>query len=343
MSQEIWVYAEQKNGELLESSAEVISEGRRLADQSKAELGVLLLGRRLEGIASTLGRYGADTVYLAEDESWDLGQPEAFTDVLCGLITEHGSAMVLFAATRAGEDLAARVAARLRAGLGSGCDRLQLTPDGVLQLTYLCYQNKVHMTVAYPDSRPQMATIRPGAVKVKTAQNGPPPTLERVDPAAFAAARNDRSTVVRRIKADPKTIDITEAERVVAGGRGVGCGDGFELIAELAGVLGASVAGSRMAVDDGCIGRERQVGQSGKTVSPELMISCGISGASAHTIGLRESRTIIAINKDRNAPMVKIADLGVVGDFHEVAPVLIKQLKPIVSADPDKAAAENKS
>ncbi|MBE0599544.1 MAG: electron transfer flavoprotein subunit alpha/FixB family protein [Desulfuromonadales bacterium] len=229
------------------------------------------------------------------------------------------------------------MAARLRIGFAAGCDRLQREGGSLLQ-TYLAYDNKVHLTVAY-GSRPQMATVRPEAMKVRQIQNARPPAVVRVDPAGYVAPADRRLRVVGVVKADPKTADITDAEIIVAGGRGIGETD-FPLLTELAELLGAAVAGSRMAVDAGWTGRERQIGQSGKTVSPDLLISCGISGASAHTIGMRDARTVIAINSDKSAPMVRMADLGVVGDFHAVAPALIERLRQFVQRPEERPLAQ---
>jgi len=334
MSSGIWVFAEVKGTELLDTSLEAITEGRRLADQSREELTAVLLGDRLEGLPEIAVQYGSDRVFWGEDGRFVHYAPDAYTAVLAGLIREHDPSVFLLGATSLGSDLAARVAARVRTGLMSNCDRLQISDKGLLTGSKLRFGAKVHATIGCPARRPQMATIEPGVMKAKKAlRSGTPakPEMVCLRPADFYSPEDDRVKVVGFIKADPNTVDISDADIIVAGGKGVGDPKGFQCIRDLAELLKAAVAGSRVAVDNGCIGKERQIGQSGKTVSPELMISCGISGASAHTVGMRDSRTTIAINKDKSAPIMKMADLGVVGDVHEIVPVLVNRLREMTS------------
>jgi len=332
----IWVYAEEKDGELPEPSLEVIGEARRLADQGTGErVTVVLLGGRARALAAIPAQYGAHRVLWAEEERFSRYMPEVLTDILAGMIGRHDPAIFLFAATDAGKDLAPRVAARVKACLFPNCDRLERSSDGFLVHTRLTHGRKVHVTAQCRNARPQMATIEPGvARKRKVSSPGetePPEVVEVLPgdyPGDYPGDQGERIKVIDSIKADPRTVDIADAERIVAGGKGACEGENFRWISGLADAIGASVGGSRTAVDLGFIHRDRQIGQSGKTVSPRLLISCGISGAPAHVVGMRESGTIIAINSDRHAPMLKLADLAVVGDLREILPALIERLRP---------------
>jgi electron transfer flavoprotein alpha subunit len=323
----VWIIAENKDSELLESSVELICEGRRLADLLNAELSAILLGHQVEALPQTMSRYGAETVFLLDHEICEAFHPDIFADVLSGLVKVHNPRILLFSATETGQELAPRVAGKLRTVLVPNCDKLEISDKGLLLQTRLTHQNRVHTTVACPGERPQMVTFKPGITRIKQSPVTKEMQITRVDPTDYIQAESQRVKVTGFIKADPKTIDISDAALIVSGGKGAKDEKGFQLIGELADVMGASLAGSRVAVDNQWIDRSRQIGQSGKTVSPDLMISCGISGASAHTFGIRDAKTIIAINKDKAAPIMKLADLGVVGDLHEILPELIQRLK----------------
>jgi electron transfer flavoprotein alpha subunit len=335
LSKGVWVFVEQKEGELSEDSLEVISEGRRLADQLQEELSAILLGYQVDGLAKTLAHYGAERVYLAENEGLIQYNPDAYTAILAGLIKEHEPSIFLLGATTLGEDLAPRVAGSVKTGLASNCDKLQISEGGLLLQTRLCYESKVHATVVCPKAKPQMATVQPGVMKIDPPDESRNTTIIRVSLNSYIKPEAVRTKIVGFIKGDPKTIDLTEAELIVAGGKGVNDKESFQLIWELANHLGASVGGTRMAVDSGWIGSERQIGQTGKTVSPKVIISCGISGASAHIFGMKDSKTVIAINIDQDAPIFKLADLGVVGDLHQIIPALINYLSEVSRRESD--------
>ncbi|MFO7965170.1 MAG: electron transfer flavoprotein subunit alpha/FixB family protein [Desulfobacterales bacterium] len=328
--QHIWVFAEHSDGEIIEHALELICEGRKLAERLKGRLCALILGHRIENVAESIADYGVETVFIADDERFDRYRPECFTAVIAGLAGVHVPDILLFGSTVVGQDLAPRVAAKLRTCLAANCDRLQISEEGLLLQTRLAYRNKLHTTVVCPDARPQTALVAPGVTKVKKASKHPDFSMISIDPAIYISSRTEKIEPVRLIKSDPKTIDITDAEMIVSGGKGVDDEEGFKLIHDLADALGAAVAGSRPAVDNRWIGRERQIGQSGKTVSPVLMISCGISGASAHTFGMRDTKNLIAINTDKTAPIMKFADLGVAGDLRAILPELISRLKETV-------------
>jgi electron transfer flavoprotein alpha subunit len=329
MSNTVWIFAEHQRGEITESSLELVCEGRRLAGLRRHELCALLFGRQIEALAKTLARYGAETVYLADHEVLATYHPELFTDMLAGLVKTYDPGILLLSSSILGQDLAPRVAARLRTNLVPNCDKLELSDEGLLLQTRLIYQNKIHTTVVCPGGKPQMATLAPGIAKIKESATPKAIRIVPVAPTDFLQPESQRIEVTGFIKADPKAVDISDAALIVSGGKGVQDDAGFQLIRGLADVLDATVAGSRMAVDNQWIDRTRQIGQSGKTVSPDLMISCGISGASAHIFGMRDTKTLIAINKDKAAPIMRLADLAVVGDLHEILPMLIERLRDI--------------
>lgn len=332
MSEPVWIFMEHQDGEFLEPSLELVCEGRRLADLKQEKLCVLLFGCQLGTLAETLSQYGVDTVYLIDHEPFERYHPELFTDALAGLAGVYDPGILLLSSTLIGQDLAPRLAGRLKTSLAPDCDKLEISDQGLLLQTRLTYQNKVHSTVVCPEAKPQMATCTPGFGKIKESVAPKEMQIITVEPTDYVQPESQKVKVTGFIKADPRTIDISDADLIVSGGKGARDEEGFQLVRDLAEVMGASVAGSRIAVDNQWIDRVRQVGQSGKTVSPDLMISCGISGANAHTFGMRDTKTLIAINTDKAAPIMKLADLGVVGDLHEILPELIQRLKDLKAA-----------
>ena len=226
--------------------------------------------------------------------------------------------------------MAPRVAAGMRVGLVSHCVHVDLNPDGQLLMVRLAYDGKVECTVCIPDARPQMATIQPGTVEAKRLST--PRKAEVIRLPGQVSPEDVRTHHVGVIRADPKTLDITEAEVIVARWRGVGKSENFQLVEELAQELGAAVGGSRVAMDEGWIPFARQIGLSGKIVAPKLLISCGISGATQHAFGMKDSKLIVAINKDRGAPIFKLADVGILADLSEVLPALIQRLREAKAA-----------
>jgi electron transfer flavoprotein alpha subunit len=234
----------------------------------------------------------------------------------------------LIPATSVGEELAARVAVRIKTGVVTECTLLEMTKEGLLAMTRPSYGGKVNITMICPSARPQMATVQPGAMRIDEPDQSR--KVEVVKVSVKVKPRELRSRIVGFMKGDPRTMDLSEAEIIVAGGQGVGSVDKFSVIEELADLLGACVGGTRSVVDAGWIPFERQIGQTGKTVAPRCYIACGISGAIQHVMGMKESKTIIAINIDRNAPIFKLADIGIVEDLHKVIPALIKELQELV-------------
>lgn len=336
MSGDLWVFVEQQKGEMLESSLELVCEGRKLADVLKGRLSVILFGYEIGDAVQTLSRYGADAVFLSDDAVFEKYQPGIFTGTLVGLVRLHDPDILLLSATIVGQDLAPRVAGKLRTNLVPNCDRFGISDDGLLLQTRLTHQNKLHTSVICPGARPQIATLLPGSTKKREAKGQEKMEIIEVDHTQHLVQGPGEIEITGFIKADPATIDIADAELIVSGGKGVGDKESFQLIEELAVAVGASVAGSRVAVDNGWIGRERQIGQSGQSVSPYLMLSFGISGASAHTFGMRDTKTLIAVNKDKAAPLMKMADLGVVGDLHEILPELIERIRSINAGETER-------
>ncbi|MDO8490914.1 MAG: electron transfer flavoprotein subunit alpha/FixB family protein [Dehalococcoidia bacterium] len=322
----IWVLAEQRGGELQEVSLELVSEGRKLADKLKEELSVVLLGHNVAPMAATFGQHGADTVYHVDSPHLTNYVAEFYTDVIANLLKEHRPRLAMCGATSIGKDLGPRLAARLKVGLVSDCVNLIVAEDGSLVLTKPTYGGKTYSNVGCIN-KPQLATVRTGLMEIKKARIPKKPQVVEVKPEMDP--NKLRCKVVGFVKADPKTVSLTEAEIIVSGGRGIGSKENFKIIEDLAEALGASVACSRVPVDEGWASFEKQVGQTGKTVTPRLYVACGISGAIYHAMGMKDSKAIIAINSDKNAPILKLADVGVVGDLHAILPELTAQLKEL--------------
>jgi electron transfer flavoprotein alpha subunit len=321
----VWVLAEQRLGELQEVSLELICWGRKLADGLNEELSALLFGDNTAGLASELSSYGADKVYSINDRSLTGYPPEAYTETLTTLATEQTPAVILFGATVFGRDLASRLAARLKTGLASDCTALEVSDDGLLSAVRPVYGGQLDATVISPATRPQIATMRPGSIDAKPAQNHGKVNIITVEP----QPAETRSRTTGFIKADPKTLRLDEAEVIIAGGGGIDSQESFQLLEELAELLGGCVGASRVPVDKGWVPLEKQIGQTGLTAAPKLYLAFGISGSIYHTMGMKDSKVIVVVNNDRNAPFFKLADMGIVGDYREMAAALIQGLREI--------------
>ena len=321
----VWVFAEQRNGELQKVSLELLGEGRKIADKLGVKLTALLIGNNVKNLSETLGEHGADEVLLVENELLENYTTDGYTKVICDLVTERKPGILFIGATFIGRDLGPRVAARLSTGLTADCTQLDVeVENGDLLATRPAFGGNLMATIACPDHRPQMATVRPG-VFAKTNEKRDGFKVEEVK--VELKASDVRTEVVKIVKEKKDIVDISEADFIVSGGRGVGSKENFALLQELADVLGGTVAGSRAAVEKGWIERDYQVGQTGKTVRPQIYIACGISGAIQHAAGMQDSDMIIAINKDEEAPIMKLADYAIVGDLTKVVPELIAQVK----------------
>ena len=327
----VWVFAEQREGELQKVSLELLGEGRRVADKLGVKLTALLLGNNVSNLAEKLAAHGADEVLVAEDKNLEHYTTDAYTKVICDLATERKPGILFVGATFIGRDLGPRIAARLSTGLTADCTSIDVeVENGDLLATRPAFGGNLMATIACPDHRPQMATVRPGVFEAVTtdASNC---KIEKVN--VNLADSDVRTKVIETVKTAKDIIDISEAKIIVAGGRGVGSKENFAMLQELADVLGGVVAGSRAAVEKGWIENAYQVGQTGKTVKPTIYIACGISGAIQHVAGMQDSEVIIAINKDETAPIMSVADYGIVGDVKKVLPELIAQAKAIKEAE----------
>jgi len=331
----IWVFTEEERGELKKVSLEILSEGRKLADGLNEELCALLLGQGVEPLAGIPPRYGADKVYLMEHEFLPYHNVDSHVDLLTDLTKEFSPRIVLFGATSLGKELAPRVAARLKVGLVTECVDIKIDGERLLNVRKPVYGGKAHVTFACAPATPQMATIAPGAMDVKEPDDKREGEIIRLTPKPEGEPA--RVEFIEFVKGDPRAVSLTEAEMIVAIGRGLEKGENFHLIEEFADVLGASIGGSRVAVDMGWILLERQIGMTGKTVAPRLFISCGISGQYPHTVGMEASGTIVVLNKERNAPMFKLADMGILGDMNQVIPAMTKRIKELVAAQEGKS------
>ena len=327
----VWVFAEQREGELQKVSLELLGEGRRQADKLGVKLTALLLGDNVAHLADELAKHGADEVLVAEDKNLAHYTTDAYTKVICDLANERKPGILFVGATFIGRDLGPRVAARLNTGLTADCTSIDVeVENGDLLATRPAFGGNLMATIACPDHRPQMATVRPGVFE-KVNTNGADCKIEKV--AVQLSDSDVRTKVLETVKTAKDIVDISEAKIIVAGGRGVGSKENFDLVKELAEALGGVVAGSRAAVVKGWVENAYQVGQTGKTVKPTIYVACGISGAIQHVAGMQDSEVIIAINKDETAPIMQVADYGIVGDLKKVIPELIAQVKAIKDAE----------
>jgi electron transfer flavoprotein alpha subunit len=324
MAQGVWAIAEQRDGEIRKISYEIVSEGRRLADALGQPLTAVLLGSGIKAKASQLAQYGADRVLVADDPRLDPYTTDAYTSVLTQLAKEGGPAVLLIGASVQGKDLSARLSASLGVGMAQDCMGFSVE-DGNLIASRPIYAGKAYTKVTFQNSWPQMATARPNVMKI----NEPDPSRSaEVADAAFTLEDAElRTRVVDTIKDASGKVDLTEADKIVSGGRGMKGPENYKILEELADLIGATVGASRSAVDAGWRPHKDQVGQTGKVVSPNLYIACGISGAIQHLAGMSTSKVIVAINKDPDAPIFQKADYGVVGDLFEVVPALTQEVK----------------
>jgi electron transfer flavoprotein alpha subunit len=323
----VWVFAEQREGVLEKVSLEILGEGRRIADELGVKLTALLLGQNIEALAKTLAEHGADEVLVADDKNLEHYTTDAYTKVICDLANERKPGILFVGATFIGRDLGPRIAGRLLTGLTADCTSVDVeVENGALFATRPAFGGNLMATIACPEHRPQMATVRPGVFS-KISTDGSKCNIEKVE--VKLVDSDVRTKVLEIVKAKKDIIDIAEADFIVAGGRGVGNSETFKLVEELAKALEGSVAGSRAAVENGWIDGAYQVGQTGKTVRPQIYIACGISGAIQHVAGMQESDLIIAVNKDDSAPIMKLADYAIVGDVAKVVPELIAQVKEV--------------
>ncbi|EOU1840582.1 electron transfer flavoprotein subunit alpha/FixB family protein [Clostridium perfringens] len=321
----VWVFAEQREGQLQKVSLELLGEGRKIADKLGSKLTALLIGNKVQNLVEDLSRHGADEVLVVDAPELEHYTTDGYTKAICELANAKKPNIIFIGATFIGRDLGPRVAARLETGLTADCTSLDVDVEsGDLLATRPAFGGNLMATIVCPDHRPQMATVRPGVFeKLPLGENDA--TVENIE---IKFNSNDiRTKIVEIIKEHKDIVDISEANVLVAGGRGIGSEENFKMLKELAEVMNGSIAASRAAVEKGWIDKDYQVGQTGKTVRPNIYVACGISGAIQHAAGMQDSDMIIAINKDANAPIMKIADYAIVGDVNKVVPEFIAQLK----------------
>jgi electron transfer flavoprotein alpha subunit len=316
----VLVFAEQRGGEFRKAAIEALCEGRRLADGT---LTAVVIGKGITEAAGQLGGYGVDTVLSADKDLFELYSTEGYTTALQKAIESVNPDAVLMAATAMGRDLAPRLGARL--GVPVIADVIELRwADGSLEAVRPVYAGKLLMTVR-GGKTPCIATTRPKAFPAAEPDSG---KTASVEPLALSISEGDLKARVTEVQMEAEgRVELTEADFIVSGGRGMKGAENFRILEELADVLGGAVGATRAAVDAGWRGHGDQVGQTGKVVSPTLYIACGISGAIQHLAGMTSSKVIVAINKDADAPIFKIADYGIVGDAMEVVPMLTEEIK----------------
>jgi len=324
----VWVFAEQRDGELNKVALQLLGCGRELADALGHELCAVLLGHDIGDAARTLISYGADRVYVIDHEELGHYRTATYTHVISNLVAERKPNIVLYGATHIGRDLAPRIARRLDVGLTADCTELTIhEEDGVklLHQTRPAFGGNIMATIVCYRTRPQMSTVRPGIMKELEPDEGRTGEIVNVEP--DLTGLRELVKIIRVVKEAKHTVNIEEAPILVSGGRGMAGKENFRILEELAEVIGGEIAGSRMAVDSGWLPQERQVGQTGKTVRPDLYIACGISGSIQHRAGMQNSKIIVAINKDPDAPIFKIAHYGIVGDLFEIVPMLTEAFR----------------
>jgi electron transfer flavoprotein alpha subunit len=321
----VWVFAEQKDGQLKGIAYELLAKGRELADTLKTELSAVCFGHGLKEIEKLMAQ-GADKVYVIDDSALAQHQEDFYTQELARLIREHKPEIVLAGATALGRAFIPRVAAILKTGLTADCTGLDIdTGKRLLLQTRPTFGGNIMATIVCQYKRPQMATVRPRVFKRNAPDRSRKGQIIKVDFKKEAVTA--RTKLLSFVEDLTERVKIEDADIIVAGGRGLGKAENFGLIEELAKALGAAVGSSRPPVDEGWIPYSRQVGQTGKTVCPKLYIACGISGAVQHLAGMQTSECIVAINNDPTAPIFEVATYGIVGDLFKVMPMLIEKLK----------------
>ncbi len=335
---DIWVVVEHSGDVPLDVTYEMLEDARKLADSKRHKVCALVLGgSALPDFSQQLAEHGADNVFIGRHKLLSTYTGEPFVQALTSLCGEMLPATVILAATPNGQDLAARLAACLDVGLVSSCLQFAIGSDKNVLGVKATYGEKIYSSMACSGKRPHLFTFKPGSAGV-----GPANKLRSAAVTELSSLSLNTGAIATRtlafITADPRTVDLSEADMIVGGGAGVGNKDMFGVIQELADVLGASVGGTRPAVDQGWIPHERQIGQTGKIVSPRLYIAAGISGASLHAMGIKNSEYIVALNTDGNAPIFKLAHLSAVGDLGEIVPLLVEKIRDYRKKKPMNAS-----
>ncbi len=330
--QGVFVFIQQVDGKVAGVSHELLGKAGELARKLETEVTAVLVGSGVSGLCADLASYGADRIVLVDDPDLRLYSTKPYAYVLCSVIEKYKPAVVLYGATAIGRDLAPRVAARVRTGLTADCTKLDIADDGTknLRMTRPAFGGNIMATIVCPEYRPQMATVRPGVMqKIKPVADAKA-KVEKLDLAIPESEKDVQ--ILDVVKKESHKMDIQDAKILVSGGRGMGRPENFKLLQGLADALGGTVSSSRAAVDAGWVEKDLQVGQTGKTVRPNLYIACGISGAIQHLAGMEESDVILAINKDETAPIFEVADYGVAGDALKIVPLFTEEVKKAIAA-----------
>ena len=321
----VYVFVEQREGVIQNVGLELLGKARELADALNEKVYAMLLGHDLTTQAQECIAYGADTVLRVDAPELATYVTEPYAQAIYQIIRDNKPSIVLIGATTIGRDLGPRLSARVETGLTADCTGLEVSEERDLLMTRPAFGGNLMATIICKEHRPQMSTVRPGVMRMGQRDENRKGTIEDVkinfDKSKF------RVRVLETVKQTKNLVDITEAHVLISGGRGVGNAEGFDMLRAMANTIGAEVSASRAMVDAGVLGHERQVGQTGKTVRPDLYFAMGISGAIQHLAGMEESDFIIAINKDKFAPIFNVADLGIVGDVRKIVPLLTERLK----------------
>lgn len=333
----VFVFAQQVDNVINSIAFELVGKGKDLADALGEQVTAVLVGSNVKSLADELAEYGADRVIVVDDPELKEYRTEPYAHALSSVIEKYKPEIFLVGATAIGRDLGPRVSARIHTGLTADCTQLDigdfpLNPvagkeqkHNQLLMTRPAFGGNTIATIACPDFRPQMATVRPGVMQKRERKAGVKANVEEFNPGF--TSDNKYVEILDIVKAVSDTVDIMDAKILVSGGRGVGSPENFKLLEELAEVLGATVSCSRAVVDAGWKPKDLQVGQTGKTVRPNVYFAIGISGAIQHLAGMEESDIIVAINKDETAPIFDVADYGVVGDLNKIVPALTEKLR----------------
>lgn len=322
----IWVFMEHENGEPKGVGLELLNEGKRMAEESKQKVVAIVIGHKMDKVVEESKKYGADEVIVVDGPEYEIYNTDAYTYAFASLIEKYKPSSMLIGATVNGRDLGPRVAGRLHTGLTADCTELEIDEEGLVVWIRPALGGNLMGHIYCPNTRPQIGTVRPAVFK-------------KIDPIKDSKAKVIKEDIkvpedqirTKRVEfvANPPTDHpkIEEADVLICGGKGMARGENFELLQELADVMGGVVGGTRKAVDSGWITVQDQVGQTGKTVQPKIFVAAGLSGAIQHTVGMEKSDVVIAINNDPEAPIFEIADYGIVGDLFEVLPALTEAMK----------------
>ncbi len=340
----VYIYAQQIDGEISSISFELIGKAKELAGSLGTDVTAVLLGSGVKGLAAELGEYGADKVIVVDDPALETYRTEPYAQALTAVINEYKPEIMLVGATAIGRDLGPTVSARVATGLTADCTKLEIgdfplapTPGkedeqkhNQLLMTRPAFGGNTIATIACPDNRPQMATVRPGVMQKLPKEAGRAAEIIEFNP---QIVENNRfAEILEVVKAVGQVENIMDAKVLVSGGRGVGSKENFKLLEDLADAMGGMVSCSRAVVENGWLPQDYQVGQTGKTVRPQIYFAIGISGAIQHVAGMEESDLIVAINKDEDAPIFEVADYGLVGDLNKIVPQLTTAIRAAKAA-----------